>query len=130
MPPKDPKRFPVSKASNGTPLVAHQCFVCKWNDNVDCNHGATQCQTFRSMSPFERRELVFRARRSFNCLGSHLVVDCALNSDCRKCEGSKIGKHFYMLYDSFVSTIPRDVHNVVDKSKTGGGESSGCLRGA
>ena len=116
VPPEGPKRFPVSKASNGTPLVAPQCFVCKWNNNVDCNHGVAQCQTFRSMPPFKRRELVFRARHCFNCLGSHLVVDCASNSDCRKCEGSKIGKHFQMLHDSFVSTIPKDIQNAVDKN--------------
>ena len=27
-----------------------------------------------------------------------------------------------MLHDSFASTIPKDVHNAVDKSKTGGGK--------
>ena len=97
--PKGSTRFPVSKASSGTPLVSPQCFVCKCNNNVDCNHAVAQCQTFRSMSPFERRELVFSARRCFNCLGSHLVVDCASNSDCRKCEGSKIGKQFLFLHN-------------------------------
>ena len=124
VPPKGPKCFPVSKASSGTSLVAPQCFVCKSNNNIDYNHSIAQCQTFRSLSPFERRELVFRARRCFNYLGSHLVVDCASNSDCRKCEGSKIGKHSYMLHDSFVSTILKTVQNTVDKSKTGGGEKS------
>ena len=38
------------------------------------------------------------------------------------CEGNKIGKHFYMLHDSFVSTISKDVHKAADKSTTGGGE--------
>ena len=82
VPPKSSKRFPITKASSRMLLVAPQCFVCGWNNNVNCNHGIEKCQTFRSMSPLECLELVFRARRCFNCLGSHLVVDCALNSDC------------------------------------------------
>ena len=76
------------------------------------------------MSPFERREFVFRARRCFNCLGSHLVVDRALKCDCRKFEGSKVGKPFYVLHDSFVSTILKDVHIAMDKNKTSGGEKA------
>ena len=130
--PKGPKRFPVSKDSSGVPLVSPQCFVCKWNNNVDCNHGNAQCQTFRSMSPFESRELVFRPRRCFNCLGSHLVVDCTSNSDFRKCEGSKIGKHFHMPHDSFVSTIPNDVMMfkiLLIRVRLVEAKSPGCLRG-
>ena len=57
------------------------------------------------MSAFERKEVVFRACRCFNCLGNHLIRDCVEQSNCRRCQGTQLGKHFFMLHDAFVSTV-------------------------
>ena len=120
MPPKDTKHG-VMGDGNESSLVPPQCFVCKL-ENVDSKHSIVQCQTFRKMSPAERRESVFKARRCFNCLGCHLVKDCSLKCNCRKCQGGNVGKHFYMLHDSFVSTTPKGVNDVGARNMSGGGE--------
>ena len=84
--------------NNDSVIVPPQCFVCRLQ-NADSCHKVVNCQIFRKMTPSERREIVFKARRCFNCLEKHVVKDCVKNCDCRKCMGSNVGKHFFMLHD-------------------------------
>ena len=92
--------------TNAPSVVPPQCFVCNL-ENRESRHRVVDCREFRSMSPSERREIVFTARRCYNCLGSHLVKDCSERCNCRKCERVDVAKHFYMLHDYFVSAIPK-----------------------
>ena len=48
---------------------------------------------------------------TFNCLGSHLVKDCTQRCDCRRCQGSDICKHFFMLHEYFAPTVPKSFGN-------------------
>ena len=92
--------------NNDSVILPPQCFVCRLQNSDSC-HKIVNCQTFRRMTPSKRKEIVFKARRCFNCLEKHVVKDCVKNCDCRKCLGSNVGKHFFMLHDCFVSTVPK-----------------------
>ena len=71
------------------------------------------------MTPSERKETVFKERRCFNCLEKHVVKDCVKNCDCRKCLGSNVGKHFFMLHDCFVSTVPKSPNSNARSARDG-----------
>ena len=71
------------------------------------------------MNPSERKDVVFKARRCFNCLGAHLVQDCTQRCDCRRCQGSDICEHVFMLHEYFAPTVPKSFGNIerVDREK-------------
>ena len=48
---------------------------------------------------------------TFNFLGFHLVKDCTQRCDCRRCQGSDICKHFFMLHEYFAPTAPKSFGN-------------------
>ena len=104
--------------NNDLVIVPPQCFVCRLQNSDSC-HKVVNCQTFRRMTPSERKEIVFKARRCFNCLEKHVVKDCVKNCDCRKCLGSNVGKHFFMLHDCFVSTVPKSPNNNARSARDG-----------
>ena len=90
--------------------VAPQCFVCVM-EGLDSRHKVANCQRFRRMNPSERKDVVFKARQCFNCLGAHLVKDCTQRCDCRRCQGSDICKHFFMLHEYSAPTVPKSFGN-------------------
>ena len=51
--------------------------------------------------------------------GKHVVKDCVKNYDCRKCLGSNVGKHFFMLHDCFVSTVPKSPNSNARSARDG-----------
>ena len=57
--------------NNDSVIVPPQCFVCRLQNSDSC-HKVVNFQTFRRMTPSERKEIVFKARRCFNCLESTL----------------------------------------------------------
>ena len=63
------------------------------------------------MNPSERKDVVFKARRCINCLGAHTVKDCTQKCDCRRCQGSDISKHFFMLHEYFAPAVPKSFGN-------------------
>ena len=127
MPPKGSEFSSVTDNSkNGDMVVAPRCFVCNM-DKVESSHSVVHCQVFRRMSPSERKDRVFKARRCFNCLENHLIKECPHKCDCRKCYGKGGVKHFFMLHDCFMSTDSKafnaPVHDVGNRSaaRNGGG---------
>ena len=104
--------------NNDSVIVPPQCFVCRLQ-NADSCHKVVNCQIFWIMTPSERREIVFKARRCFNCLEKHVVKDCVKNCDCRKCMSSNVGKHFFMLHDCFVSTVPKSPNSNARSARDG-----------
>ena len=57
------------------------------------------------MSPFGRKNIVFKAKWGFNCLKIHVVKGCTKRCDCGKCRTIDVGKHFFMLNNCFFSTV-------------------------
>ena len=53
--------------NNDSVIFSPLCFVCRLK-NFDSCHKVVNCQTFRRMTPYERKKIVFKARRCFNCL--------------------------------------------------------------
>ena len=41
------------------------------------------------------------------------------NCNCRKCLGSNVGKHFFMLHDCFVSTVPKSPNSNARSARDG-----------
>ena len=80
-------------------------------ERSDSHHKVENCQRFRRMNPSERKDVVFKARRCFNCLGAHLVNDCTQRCDCRRYQGSDICKHFFMLHEYFALKVPKSFGN-------------------
>ena len=103
------KPFSESK-NNNLVSVAPQCFL-RVMERSDSHHKVVNCQRFRRMNPSERKDVVFKARRCFNCLGAHLVKDCTHRCDCRRCQGSDICKNFFMLHEYFAPTVPKSFGN-------------------
>ena len=101
---------PFSDSKNNLVSVAPQCFVCAM-ERLDSHHKVANCQRFMRMNPSERKDVVFKARRCFNCLGAHLVKDYMQRCDCRRCQGSDICKHFFMLHEYFAPTVPKSFEN-------------------
>ena len=72
--------FPVKSVcasdnrNNDSVIVPPQCFVCCLR-NADSCHKVINCQVLRKMTPSERKEIVFKARRCLNCLEKHVVKD-------------------------------------------------------
>ena len=114
------KPFSDSK-NNDLVRVAPQCFVCAM-ERLDSHHKVANCQRFMRMNPSERKDVVFKARRCFNCLGAHLVKDRMQRCDCRRCQGSDICKHFFMLHEYFAPTVPKSFENNerVDREENNG----------
>ena len=104
--------------NNDSVIVPPQCFVCRLQNSDSC-HKVVNCQIFRKMTPSERKEIVFKARRCFHFLEKHVVKDCVKNCDCRKCMGSNVGKHFFILHDCFVSTVPKSSNSNARSSRDG-----------
>ena len=102
--------------NNDSVIVPPQCFVCRLQ-NADSCHKVVNCQIFRIMILSKRKKIVFKARRCFNCLEKHVVKDCVKNCDCRKCLGSNVGKHFFMLHDCFVSTVSKSPNSNARSAK-------------
>ena len=75
------KPFSDSK-NNDLVSVAPQCFVCAM-ERLDTHHKVMNYQKIRRRNLSERKDVVFKARRCFNCLGAHLVKDGAQRCDCR-----------------------------------------------
>ena len=116
----------MCRGSEQPAIVPPQCFVCKL-EKCDSRHRVVDCRKFKAMSPYERKEVVFKARRCFNCLGGHLLKDCNERCNCRRCERSDVGRHFYMLHDSFVANISRSPRSPVsvDKNRSKSENSNG-----
>ena len=103
------KPFSDSK-NNDLVSVAPQCFVCVM-ERSDSHHKVANCQRFRRMNSSQRKDVVFKARRCFNCLGAHTVKDCTQICDCGRCQGSDICKHFFMLHEYFAPTVSNSLGN-------------------
>ena len=116
--------FPVKgvcmsdNTNNDSVIVPPQCFVCHLQNSDSC-HKVVNCQTFWRMTPSEQKEIVFKARRCFNCLEKHVVRDCVKNCNCCKCLGSNVGKHFFILHDCFVSTVPKSPNSNTRSARDG-----------
>ena len=104
--------------NNDSVIVPPQCFVCRLQNSDSC-HKVVNCQKFWRITPSERKEIVFKARHYFNCLEKHVVKDCVKNCDCRKCLGSNVGKHLFMLHDCFVSTVPKSPNSNARSARDG-----------
>ncbi|XP_014216313.1 uncharacterized protein LOC106645067 [Copidosoma floridanum] len=57
-------------------------------------HPLWNCDTFRSMTWLEKREILQIHRHCFNCLGSHWIKDCGSTQTCQKCQQ----KHHTLLH--------------------------------
>ena len=57
----------------------------------------SNCSEFLRLTPKDRHKVIIKSNRSLNCLRSHLVKDCALANNCRKCGILAIKKHYYLL---------------------------------
>lgn len=69
-----------------------------------CNekHFLYSCSAFESKTPSQRREIIKKHNRCFNCLGaSHSVRDCRSKFSCRHCKQ----KHHSMLHVDSVSAV-------------------------
>ena len=97
-------RFDTDCKTVNESIVPPRCFVCHL-ERADSRHTIVNCRRFKQMSSSERKEVVFKARRCFNCLESHFVKDCQHRRDCRKCHGMDICKHHYLLHDCFVGNL-------------------------
>ena len=103
---------PFSDSKNNDLVsVAPQCFVCVM-ERSDSHYKVVNCQRFRKMNPSERKDVVFKARQCFNCLGAHLVKDCTQRCDCRRYQGSDICEHFFVLHEYFAPTVPKSFGNI------------------
>ena len=118
------KPFSDSK-SNDLVSVAPQCFVCVMERSGN-HHRVANCQRFRRMNPLERKDVMFKARRCFNCIGAHLAKDSTQRCDCRRCQGSDICKYFFMLHEYFVPTVPKSFgyNECVDREENDNRNSS------
>lgn len=66
----------ATPSSTGTSLT---CPVCH------CPHYLSNCPTFQAKSVSQRRDIVTRHRRCYNCLGRHAVNQCRISTRCHKC---------------------------------------------
>ena len=77
------------------------CFYCL---RAECRHYLVDCEKFKQLSPREKRQAVFDAKRCFNCLSpEHFVRDCVFRSKCRTCGPLSENKHATALHESYVS---------------------------
>ena len=75
----------------GTPAAAFSalrvsttaCKLCPSNET----HSPFACESFASLGPRQRFELVRKKGLCINCLGNHFKRDCTSKSVCRKCQG-------------------------------------------
>ncbi|XP_026829094.1 uncharacterized protein LOC113562802 [Ooceraea biroi] len=82
------QKITVSTASKTAPAA---CPLCK------ARHFMSACPTFTAGSPIQRRELVKRHKRCYNCLSqSHAVGECQSKYSCRTCQQ----RHHSLLHDS------------------------------
>jgi len=105
------------------------------NGNSECimlggqgNHSVTKCGKFLRMTKPERKNVLFRACRCFNCLGKHTVKACIEDCNCCKCRNSEgTVKHFYVLHklfenknDSHKNSNTNELAKTFDKEKNHG----------
>ena len=60
------------------------------------HHLLSNCSEFSRLTPKERHEVIIKSNRCLNCLRSHLMKDCALANNCRKCGALAVRKHYYL----------------------------------
>ena len=77
------------------------CFYCL---RAECRPYLIDCEKFKQLSPREKRQAVFDAKRCFNCLSpEHFVRGCVFRSKCRTCGPLSENKHATALHESYVS---------------------------
>jgi Pao retrotransposon peptidase./Putative peptidase (DUF1758)./Integrase core domain./Protein of unknown function (DUF1759). len=79
--------------------VFSKCLLCHKG------HSLSMCPNFSHLKMDEKIQFVRRHRRCFNCLGSHLKVDCPSTASCRKCSSKS---HHTLLHpgNQIDSTLP------------------------
>ncbi|KMQ84502.1 gag-pol polyprotein precursor, partial [Lasius niger] len=72
---------------------SRSCPLCKKE------HFLAFCEQYKKKSAQERREAVNTHQRCWNCLGRHMVGECASNKTCNKCSG----RHHTTLHEAFTT---------------------------
>ncbi|XP_070522381.1 uncharacterized protein [Cardiocondyla obscurior] len=65
-------------ASNSVPSTS-SCILCKEA------HFFLKCDRYRSLNANQRKELIMKHRKCFNCLGAHTVNQCRVTKRCLVC---------------------------------------------
>ena len=103
------KKSPTTNSRREHPM----CIYCSSKGLVE-HHYLSNCSEFLRLTPIDRKDVIVKSGRCFNCLRKHFVKDCFAPNSCRKCGAAYSRKHSLLLHDTFVT--PSQAHESGDNT--------------
>ena len=103
------KKSPTTNSRPEHPM----CIYCSSKGLVE-HHYLSNCSEFLHLTPIDRKDVIVKSGRCFNCLRKHFVKDCFAPNSCGKCGAAYSRKHSFLLHDAFVT--PSQAHESGDNT--------------